>query len=420
VVFVARWLFGTRRVLVPTIVVAVAMAPVFWRYYIASGDDSSDHAAHIKMIREGKIPTYPLFHLSVQGLATGIEIYADQLQAFRSWPPLAAYVEGVGRLTYGDRLCQAAAAVLTLACTATAALSAGYLASRTRASTFALTVTCLGLALAMPFPTVAFLEILRPTNFWRANPTPGHGIFLGQVSPNVWHNPTTIFAMPFAVALFRLAIRAIEGFTVRTAVELAVATMLCLLAKPNYVLALLPCVVVVLALSPVSWIDRVLRFVAAFILPLAILWGQAAVLVGPKGDVGEEMVLSPFEVWEHFTRNIPLSTFVGIVFPLCVLIAYHGRFRTEMPLKVAWVALGTAVLQYCFLIEGGDRKMNGNWGWGMMFADRVLFLATCDYLLRQRLDAKKVICYACFLFHVACGLYYLRRCMIDPRWSVFF
>jgi hypothetical protein len=226
--------------------------------------------------------------------------------------------------------------------------------------------------------------------------------------------------MPFAVTLFWVAIRAIENFTLRAAAELAVATVMCLLAKPNYVLALLPCVAIVLAYAPYPAVDKIERFIVAFAVPLVVLWGQAAVLVGPKGSTSEEMLISPFEIWERFSHNIPLSAFVGIGFPLFVLLAYRGRFGSEMPLKVAWVALGTGVLQYSVLIEGGERATAGNWGWGMMFADHVLFLASCEFLLRQRLDSRKVLCVVVFLLHVGCGLFSLRRCMIDPKWSVFF
>jgi hypothetical protein len=406
-----RSLVGARRVLVPTVVVAAATAPGFWKCYTTSVDNKSDHAVHLMLIRDGKIPTYPLYHLSVLGVAKCLEVGADQGHAWRSWSPVAAPAEALA--VYVDRLRRAAAVVLTLACAATAALSAGYLASRTSASTLAITVTCLGLALAMPLPTMTFLGHVASAG-WRF-PTPGYSLYMGQISPNVWHNPTTIFAMPFAVALFRVATRAIEGFTLRVAVELAVVAMLSVLAKPNYALALLPCVAVVLALSPHSWIDKLLRLIAAFILPLALLWGQAAVLVGPKGNVGEEMLISPFEVWRHFSGNIPLSALVGIAFPLCIVLAYRGRFAAEAPLKLAWMALGTGVLQYAVLIEGGERVMSGNWAWGMTFADHVLFLASCDFLLRQRADARKVLCYACFLVHVGCGVLSLRDLYRDDH-----
>jgi hypothetical protein len=409
--FGLRGLVGARRVLVPTVVVAAATAPGFWKYYTTSWDKGSDHAVHIMFIRDGKIPTYPLYHLSVQGVAKCLEVGAGQVQAWRPWSPVAAPADALGM--YVDRLRRAAAVVLTLACAATAALSAGYLASRTGASTLALTVTCLGLALAMPLPTTTVLG--RFASFGWGFPTPGHALYLGQISPNVWHNPTTIFAMPFAVALFRVATRAIEGFTLRVAVELAVVAILSVLAKPNYALALLPGVAVVLALSKHSWIDKVLRLIAAFILPLALLWGQAAVLVGPKGDIGEEMLISPFEVWGHFSSNIPLSALVGIAFPVSIVLAYRGRFDAEAPLKLAWMALGTGVLQYVVLIEGGERTMSGNWGWGMMLADHVLFLASCDFLLRQRADARKVLCYACFVLHVGCGVLSLRDIYRDDR-----
>src|SRR5207245_4270936 len=57
-------------------------------------------------------------------------------------------------------------------------LTASYLSCARRLDPVALTLLCLALALAMPLP-----------NWWKFP-----GIYLGQIWPNVWHNPTAIFA----------------------------------------------------------------------------------------------------------------------------------------------------------------------------------------------------------------------------------
>ena len=132
------------------------------------------------------------------------------------------------------------------------------------------------------------------------------------------------------------------------------------------------------------------------------------------------MLISPFQIWQRFSRNIPVSTLVGCVFPLIVLLCYRGQFGAEMGLKLAWVSLGIATFQYSMLMESGERGQSGNWGWGMVFTDHVLFLASCEFLLRQRTDAKKAFCFLVFLLHVATGGFHVGLCLTDPKWAVFF
>jgi hypothetical protein len=378
------------RVLIPTLAVATGAHFVFQRFY-ECGDNSSDHAAHLDFIRKGTIPIYPLYHFSVQALA--------------GWD--------------NQNLVKSAPVVLTLAVTAVAALSAAYLAARTRATTFTLTVVCLILSVVMPLPTIQFFRDFS-TFYWDSPSPPGSGIFLGQITPNVWHNPTTIFAMPFAVAAYWAAVSALDNFSMRSAVVLGVTMVLSLLAKPNYVLAMLPCLGLALAAKPMSLVDKIMRLFVVFVLPLVVLWGQAAVLVGPKGSTSEEMLIAPFDIWQRFSKNITVSSFVGVVFPLCVLFAYRGRFDGETPLKFAWVVLGMSVLEYSLLKESGERATAGNWFWGTVFADHILFLASCEYLLRQRLDLRKVACWFVLLLHVGTGGVNLAKCLIDPPWSLFF
>jgi hypothetical protein len=382
-----------RKVLIPMVAAAAVFCPIFLRFYVYTTDGSSDHAAHLTFIREGKIPVYPFYHMTVEALS--------------------------GWSNDNRRLRKGAAAALTLAATAAAGLSAAYLASRTKSSTFTLTIICLGLGLVMPLPTWSFIANLRSFH-WQSPSPPGAGLYLGQVTPNVWHNPTTIFAMPFAIAVYWVAAVALTNFTFRAAIALGITMVLSLLAKPNYVLALAPCLGLALAVEPMSNVDKIVRLFVVFIFPLAILWTQAAVLVGPKGSTSEEMLIAPFEVWRRFSKSITLSTFVGIAFPLSVLLSYRGRFDGETGLKLAWAAFATAILEYVLLKESGERETAGNWGWGMYFADHVVFLASCAYLLRQRTDRRKMFCYGVFLLHVACGGVNLARCMADPKWAVFY
>src|SRR6516164_9122585 len=97
--FLSGWrgVLKMRRVLIPTVVVAAAVAPVFWRHCRA-GDLTSDHEVHVGYIRARKMPTYPLYHLSVDGLGKCLEIYASAAQAPGSWLPFQRHAETLANM----------------------------------------------------------------------------------------------------------------------------------------------------------------------------------------------------------------------------------------------------------------------------------------------------------------------------------
>jgi hypothetical protein len=381
-----------RKFFVPAALLAALFLPVFWRYCVwPDRPGGTDHSSHIVFIRGNAILPYPFFRWTVLALALGEDRH----------------------------LGPAAAAAVTLATAVTAGLSGLYLSARSNRSTPLVTALCVLLALAMPLPSWYQLEhILRRVAdlTWE----PGNGLYRGQITPNVWHNPTTIFAMQFTVGLFWVSARALTDLRLKVAAAVGVMMVLALLAKPNYVLALAPCLGLALLAQPLPVVPKTLRLVATFFLPVAVLMAQAAILVGPKKTIGEEMVVAPYALWSQYSDNIPGSALAGIVFPLSVVLLYAGRFREEPDLKLAWAVLGMAVLQFALLAEAGERFLAGNWGWGMIFADHVLFLASCEFLLRQRTHWKQLVCLGFLLLHAVSGSANLARCMRDPALSVFF
>jgi hypothetical protein len=377
-----------RKVAIPTVLLTTAAIFLFLRFYVWSGDRYTDHANHLDLIRRGLIPTYPLFHWTVLLFSLG------QVDYFRP----------------------AAAVALALATAATTALSAAYLLHRSGRPIWCVTALCVGLAVVMPLPKwIWLLELVG------AVPLSDEGLYIGQISPNVWHNPTTIFAMPFAIALFWVATDVLQHFTLRSALGLGLMLGLSAFAKPNYVLAFAPCIALALAAQRIPLADKVLRLVAAFLPPMLLLWGQATMFVDPKGGhAGDLVVFEPFTVWQLYSRNITYSAFAGIAFPLAVLLAYRGQFEAETPLKLAWAVLGMATFQFVMMKEAGEGGVAGNWSWGMVFSDHVLFLVSCEYLLRQPRDWRKAFCYGCFLLHVACGWVCVARCIEDPIRSLYY
>lgn len=102
-----------------------------------------------------------------------------------------------------------------------------------------------------------------------------------------------------------------------------------------------------------------------------------------------------------------------------MLLCYRGRFHDELDLKLAWSAFGVAVIQFALLVEP-VQTMDANWRWGMVFTDHILFLASCEYRLRQQRGLRSTVCWCCLLVHVVCGVAGLVWCWREPERMFFF
>jgi hypothetical protein len=119
-----------------------------------------------------------------------------------------------------------AALTLALATAATAALSARYLSERSGSGTLSVTLLCLGLSIARSLGTRDFA--LTNYDFQHM---PDYALLgLGDIKPNILHNPTTIFAMPFALGLFLYAVRHLRSLSRKSAYALSLLMVVSALA----------------------------------------------------------------------------------------------------------------------------------------------------------------------------------------------
>jgi len=163
---------------------------------------------------------------------------------------------------------------------------------------------------------VAFFFVAPLPKWWRTE-----NIYLGQLSPTVWHNPTAIAALPLAVVVFWLFVRMRAERPVDD-LKLGALLALSIAVKPNFALAFLPAA----ALLRLVWRDRPFAKEALGLACLAapsllvLAWQYRQALALGLEARGEGMVtVQPFEVWGIYSPNPLASTLVSLVFPLAVV-----------------------------------------------------------------------------------------------------
>ncbi len=278
---------------------------------------------------------------------------------------------------------------------------------------------CLLLALAMALP-----------NWWKFP-----SIYGGQVNPNVWHNPTAIFAAPLALLTFTEAALLFEAPGAERALSLGVVASLCAMAKPNYLLAFLPCFGLVLAARA----ERRRRAGT-----LAVGRGAAVALLafGPPvvtlawqcwwsytGD--NRVVFNPLAVWRYWLRRPDLDSppevppalvgaavLVGVAFPCAVALCYPRELRRDRRTLFAWCVFAAAVAEFALLAETSViRFYSANFAWGLVPASYILFVESCRLVGQQPGGYRAGLCYAVLTLHAASGTVYLARSLADPAGS---
>jgi hypothetical protein len=375
------------------------------------------HVIHKNAVTEGLRIGYPLYHYA---LALGLALSPEQ-----GWP--------------GAR--QAAIVVLALAIGVRGWLSFRELHGAL--SPWKAALACLLLAAAMALPNwwrtpADYPEQIDMDVWWVHFPS----VFRGVVNPNVWHNPTTIFAAPFALLVFHQAFLYRETPGLQMAFSVGVSTAMCALAKPNYLLAFLPAFALVWLLDlrrstlncEISIGKAALHALAALGLPIATLVGQFIYTYGS----GTRVLFAPFAVWSVFADptsgdalyhirptvlavRIPASILLGVAFPCAVALCFPQQLRNDWRTMFAWLVVAVAVAQYALLAEMPvDRFLSGNFFWALVPASYILFLESCRLLGGQPTGYRRLFCFAILVVQAASGMVCLTRALIDPHNAVLY
>jgi hypothetical protein len=251
--------------------------------------------------------------------------------------------------------------------------------------------------------------------------TPGsREFYFGYLFPNAVHNPTIVLLRPLALALFLAAAFLLTNADARARQRAAAAalTLACALAKPSYLICLLPALAAAWLLDGLPRDRRWTAVALGVIVPGAlIVAAQAWFTLTSDRMEPTTIVLAPLKVvFMHTKRNVPLvamKLLLSILFPLAVVAAFGREAIRDRALRLAWLAFGAGAFYAYFLAETGPRMIDGNFLWSGQAAAAVLFAASARFALARSSDpaaqGRLAACGAVLGLHVACGLFYLVR-----------
>jgi hypothetical protein len=328
--------------------------PLFYRAIF--GMIVADHDVHVRFVQrgveEGVWPAHFLFQALVYGLSGFSQEFA----------PLA----------------WAALALLTTCVVAKAWLSYALLirhCPRLPTATFEDTYG-LSHSTLLALVTAALLlsaPIVRP---WSTN-----RIYLGQISPNIWHNPTSVLCWPLVILLFFAADAFLRSGRLRELFAVGSLAVLSVLAKPNYFLAFAPAYGLLAVLR--FGVSRVWLLSQLALVPTVMLlcWQLTASFDGANAmRPGMHIAWLPLSGWRVHSHSIPLSLLFSLAFPLSYSWVFRRSIQNRDMLLFAWgVMLSALIWTGCFAeVYDRDGTVNGdfNFSWGSHLSLFVLFLVT--------------------------------------------
>jgi hypothetical protein len=256
---------------------------------------------------------------------------------------------------------------------------------------------------------------------------PGPDYFYrGQIPPNIWHNSTTIFLMPFALLLFIQCESYLKKGKWDSISRLSILIFLNVFIKPSFFFCI--GIIVPLIATFTFGLQKALKDLT---LPIGLGWafvGLQYVLTyyldpaTTDGVTGAGVQIAPLLVWRANSSMVWLSLLASLAFPASVVgLRLWRRDKVAMycntSLRFTWALLALGILIYIFIAETGERALHGNFAWQNIVCMYMLFLVSVKESFEPILNpdrapnpvrVKNII----LTLHVISGIAYLAKILI--------
>ncbi|NVJ48322.1 MAG: hypothetical protein HWE07_14390, partial [Cytophagia bacterium] len=244
-----------------------------------------------------------------------------------------------------------------------------------------------------------------------------HHYYLGQFPANVWHNSTTILAMPLVVLAFGSCCHFLSKPDVRVLLRLVLWSVLMYIIKPSFI----PVLVVAFPLFTLFRFGFTKPLAASLVysllLGLLLIFPLIFISGGSDHRVeqgGVEMAL--FKVWSLYSDNYLLSLVATLLFPLTCFLLYTKQAIKDDVLLFCWACWVISFGMFATINETGGFLRAGNFGWQVIMASYLLFLTSLVFFNKRiaenaSLGWKEKTIGAIFILHFVSGVFYLIKLM---------
>ena len=245
--------------------------------------------------------------------------------------------------------------------------------------------------------------------------------------PNVWHNSTVIFMMPFALVTYFLSVKQFEVFDRKRNGWITLFVVLGTLAKPSFFFIYVFAFVVIMF--------------ARYRLGKEFFWSLIPVLAGClcavyvfastfNGSDDNEVAISIMPVLEHWKPYL-LFFVVSMLFPVLFVCCYRKEIKSDREFWFVLMMLVVGIGVYWCCHETGSRAMHGNFWWQTVAAMWFVYYYMLKTILKNDLsfdaESKKIAWSAmssrgktfliAYGLHVLFGVGYLAKIFVTQRYQ---
>lgn len=220
--------------------------------------------------------------------------------------------------------------------------------------------------------------------------------YLGYFPPNVWHNSTTIFTMPFVLLLFILSIYQLQNFKREYILWMVILIFLNAIAKPSFLFVFIPTfslfALLFYGLSKKFWLSMIPIFLSILLIFVQyyFIYHIEGVHHSENTEVG--VAIRPFYFFREqilMTLNPALQMVIfltgSVIFPAVYIVRNFDVFKKSIWIQFAVACMAFGLMIAYLIIETGERTTHGNFLWQAIMANFILFFV-CLYELIKQLD----------------------------------
>lgn len=253
------------------------------------------------------------------------------------------------------------------------------------------------------------------------------GYYLGYFPPNVWHNSTTIFVMPFALLLYWLSVLQLREYKKKRMWLILLLVLINAFAKPSYLF-------VFFIIFPLFSFYKY-RLSGTFVHSLIPVIICAAAVITEylfiyeySGSTNDGVAFNPLFFYKNhlisdagiFIQFIIFMT-GSYFFPLIMLIKNPVLLKNNIPLNFALISVFTGLLIFFTITETGSRLTHANFIWQVIICNFILFfILTFGLLNLIRINQYKLKKFipeiSAYALHVISGIGYLLFVLITKSY----
>ena len=250
------------------------------------------------------------------------------------------------------------------------------------------------------------------------------GRYLGMHTSSIWHNSTYLcmkwLGLLTLLMYFRIERDIKEKLTLRSFAVFTAVLTLTTAAKPNFLLAVAPVMLVFLIWDLVKKnapAGKLCLFALSVIPSFLIMLFQNKALYDVNAG-NNSIIIAPGRAMGLHASNIAAVSILSIAFPLMILLLHIRDLFKNRVLLFAWMSAGVGFMQYFLFSEQGARDMDANFSWGYAFTIILIFgISLILWILDMRkfrsagafLKAGLILSGIVLIYHTYCGVLFFER-----------